>query len=153
MSKSIHIVDILKASTGNAPVMAQSKLAYDTAYNLSDFGDDELITKRAALELGTGGSGTIFVLAAIAAGTTIPFFIDVAAYTGASPSSDLITKATSYDPSSGAATGRLQRYYDMLIEDQDTNSDGTGDFTGWNVYGHDDGSGNFKEDTYIIIRA
>lgn len=150
MSKSIQIIDILKASTGNDPISSQSKQTYATSYSLADFTDDELINKRAALQIGTGIPITPPV---IDAGTPIPFFLDVSLYTGASATSDVITKATSYDPVTGIATGRLQRWYDINVEDQDTNNDGTGDFTGWNIYGHDDGSGNFKEDTTIIIKA
>lgn len=149
MSRNIHIVDIIQASTGNNPIISKSKQAYATPYELSDFNVDDLITKRAALEL----SGNIIEVPVISAGTNIPFFIDLSLYAGLNPGSDIITKATSYDPATGDPTGRLQRYYDMPVEDQDTNNDGTGDFTGCNIYGHDDGSGNFKEDTYIIIRV
>lgn len=150
MSKSIQIVDIIKASTGNDPISVQSKERYATAYSLADFADDDQINKRAALQIGTGIPITPPV---IAAGESIPFFLDVSLYAGASATSDVITKATSYDPVTGNPTGRLQRWYDIPVEDQDTNDDGTGDFTGWNIYGHDDGSGNFKEDTTIIIKA
>lgn len=89
----------------------------------------------------------------IPAGTLIPFFIDISLYVTASVNSDVITKATAYDPTTGVATGQLKRWYDMDVIDQDSNGDGTGIFTGWNVYGHDDGSGNFKEDTTVILKG
>lgn len=150
MSKSISIVDIIKASPGNAPVVSQDKVAYDVSRTLAEFDNLDLITKEAALTL---PGALMYVLPAIPAGTVIPYFIDISLYPGVTVNSDIITKATSYNPSTGVATGRLQRWSDILIEDQDTNSDGTGTFTGWNIYGHDDGTGNFKEDTYIIIKG
>lgn len=150
MSKSIQIIDIIKASTGNDPIQVQSIESYTTSYDLADFGDNDQINKRAALQIGTGIPQIVPV---ITAGTSIPFFVDISLYTGAGPNTDVITKATSYDPATGIATGRLQRWYDMPTEEQDTVGDGTGDFTGWNIYGHDDGSGNFKEDTTVILKG
>jgi hypothetical protein len=150
MSKSIQIVDILKASTGNAPIVAQDKIAYNVSRTLDQFDDTDLITKEAAVE--ASGNSTIEV-PVISAGTTIPFFVDASLYTGANVNSDVIVKATSYDPVTGDPTGRLQRWYDIPIEDQDTNDDGSGDFTGWNIFGHDDGTGKFKEDTFVIIKG
>lgn len=150
MSQSINIVDRLKASTGVDPILSDSKMGYSFSPTAADLTGDEFITKNIGTEL--SGNGTIDV-PVITAGTTIPFFIDISLYTGATQDSDVITKATSYDPTTGDPTGRLQRWYDMPVEDQDTNNDGTGDFIGWDVYGHDDGSGNFKEDTYVILKG
>lgn len=150
MSKSISIVDIIKASPGNAPVVSQDKVSYNISRTLAEFDALDLITKEAALTL---PGALMYVLPAIPAGHSIPYFIDISLYPGVTVNSNIITKATSYNPSTGIATGRLQRWNDILVEDQDTNNDGTGAFTGWNIYGHDDGSGNFKEDTYIIIKG
>lgn len=150
MSKSVIIVDILKASTGVDPISVQSKMGYSFSPNAADLTDDEFITKKIGTAL--SGNGTIDV-PVITVGTPIPFFIDISLYTGATQDSDVITKATSYDPATGDPTGRLQRWYDIPVEDQDTVGDGTGTFTGWNIYGHDDGSGNFKEDTTVILKG
>lgn len=149
MSKSIQIIDIIKASTGNDPITVQGKAAYDVSRTLAEFNDTDLITKEAAQQIG----GVSIDADVITASTAIPFFLDVSLYPGANKDSNVIVKATRYDPTTGTATGQLQRWYDIDVVDQDTNNDGTGDFTGWNIYGHDDGSGNFKEDTYIIIKG
>lgn len=151
MSNAIQIVDKIKASTGNDPILVESRMGYDPALGLvlTDLDDTNFITKA----MGTSGGSIVISLPKIDAGTTIPFFIDISLYSGADATFDMITKATSYDPGTGLVTGRLQRYYDMPAEEQDTVGDGTGTFTGWNLYGHDDGSGNFKEDTYVILRG
>lgn len=151
MSQSINIVDRLKASTGVDPILSDSKMGYSFSPNADDLTDDELVTKKIAKSF-AAGVPTI-PLDVITAGTPMPFFIDISLFTGITVNSDVITKATSYDPTTGDPTGRLQRWYDMPVEDQDTNNDGTGDFTGWKIFGHDDGSGNFKEDTYVILKG
>jgi hypothetical protein len=151
MSETIQIVDRLKASTGVDPVLSDSKIGYSFSPNADDLTDDELITKKIGQSF-AAGVPTIQI-PIITAGTPIPFFVDVSLYTGITVTSDVITKATSYDPATGDPTGRLQKWYDMPVEDQDTNNDGTGTFTGWNIYGHDDGSGNFKEDTIVILKG
>lgn len=149
-SKSISIVDILKASPGNAPIVSQDKVAYNISRTLAEFDSLDLITKEAALTIpGTGG--TLIPVPVIPAGTVIPFFIDVTLYTGSDADSRLITKVIRVNPITGVPTGQLQRFYDIDVVEDDTNHDGSGDFTGWNIYGHDDGSGNFKEDTYVTI--
>lgn len=148
MSQTINIIDIEKASTGNSRIVSQTIRAYLTTFNLTDFSDNDLITKRAALQIG----GISLTVDTIVAGTTIPFFLDVTLYAGALQNSDLLIRATNYDPITGDATGQLKRYYDIDAVEQDTVGDGTGTFTGWNIYGHDDGTGKFKEDTYITIK-
>lgn len=157
MSKAAIIIDIIQASTGNEPTISKTKHAYEQPYVASDFADDDLINKRAALEIGGGGGGggggITIPIPVIPAGEPIPFFIDAALYTGTNANFDVITKATYYDPVTGVPTGQLTKYTDMPVVDQDTNDDGTGTFTGWLVYGHDDDSGNFKEDTYVILRG
>lgn len=149
MSNSINIVDRLKASTGADPILADSKMGYSFSPVIADLTDDEFITKKMGQLL--GGGGALVDLPVIPAGSTIPFFVDVSLYSPVTKDADVITKATSYDLVTGIATGRLQVWTDMLVEDQDTNNDGTGTFTGWNIYGHDDGTGKFKEDTYVIL--
>lgn len=148
MSKSISIVDILKASPGNAPIICQDKVAYDVSRTLAEFDDLDHITKEAALTIG----GVTVTVDTIAAGTLIPFFIDITLYPGVAADSEVITKVKRTDPVTGLSTGQKQRFYDIDVVEDDTNHDGTGTFTGWNVYGHDDGSGNFKEDTFITIK-
>lgn len=154
MSVSIIIVDLIKSSTGEEPILFLCKVGYDPALSLTigDLDDSDFITKG-MLTGGGGGGGPTIVIPVIPAGTLIPKFIDASLYTGSNANFDVITKATNYDPSTGDPTGQLKRWYDMDVIDQDTNGDGTGSFTGWNVYGHDDGSGNFKEDTYIILKG
>jgi len=149
MSKNVAILDRIKASTGVDPVLADSKMGYSFSPGIGDLTDDEFITKAIALTLGN----LTTPVAVVPAGTLIPFFVAIATYANNTQNADVITKATSYDPVTGIATGRLQRWYDMLVEDQDTNNDGTGTFTGWKIYGHDDGTGKFKEDTYIILKG
>lgn len=153
MSKSYAIVDYIKASTGNEPILLQSKIGYDESLELTlgDLAGNEFVTKD-MLDGGTGGGVTINP-PVITAGTPIPFFLDASLYTGTNANFDVITKTTREDPTTGSPTGQLQRFYDMDVVDQDSVGDGTGDFTGWNVYGHDDGSGNFKYDTYLILRG
>lgn len=150
MSKAVQVVDILIASTGNAPIDVRSKIQLPVGLGFSDFTDDEAINKRALLGSGTGG--IVIVGPKIDAGTPIPFFLDVTTLSGADRNFDVMAKATFYDPITGDATGQLMRYFDIIAVEQDTVGDGSGDFTGWNIYGHDDGSGNFKEDTYIILK-
>lgn len=149
MSKSITIVDTLKASPTNAPIVCEDKLAYDVSRMLSEFNSLDLITKEAALTIGV----VAHTVDTIPAGTLIPFFVDLSLYPGTGSSSQLITKVKRVDPITGVSTGQLQRFYDIDIVEDDTNHDGTGTFTGWNIYGHDDGAGNFKEDTYVTIIA
>jgi hypothetical protein len=147
MSGIVYIADIVKASVPEEIILIDDRMGYDQTRLASDLTDNEFATVGM---LGMISGGDVFT---IPAGTPIPFFIDISLHAGKTANTEVITKATSYDPSTGIATGRLQRWYDMLIEDQDTNNDGTGDFTGWNIYGHDDGAGNFKEDTIIILKG
>lgn len=151
MSKTAIIIDIIKASTGVDPIISQSKMGYSFSPTAADLTDDELITKKIGQSF-AAGVPTISV-PVITIGTPIPYFIDISLFTGITETSEVITKATSYDPTTGTATGRLQVWTDMLVEEQDTNNDGTGTFTGWKIFGHDDGSGNFKEDTYVILKG
>lgn len=151
MSNNVAILDRLKASTGVDPILSDSKMGYSFSPNAADLTDDELVTKKIAQSF-AAGVPTVSV-PPIVAGTPIPYFVDIALFTGITETSDVITKATSYDPVTGLATGKLQVWTDMLVEEQDTNDDGTGTFTGWKIFGHDDGSGNFKEDTYVILKG
>lgn len=147
-SKSISIIDIIQSS--GAKVEVRSIGTYSRVLTAADFGDDDQINKRAALELSGGSTVNVPV---IPAGTAIPFFVDASLYTGATEGSEVITKTQREDPVTGTPTGRLQRFYDIDVVDQDTNGNGTGSFTGWSIYGHADGSGNFKYDTYVIIKG
>lgn len=150
MSNIINIVDFEKASTGNDPIISLCKRAYQIPYTLDEMDDDHLITKRILLE--SVFVARVYDVPVITAGTPSPYFIDASLYDGADKNTDVIPKATSYNQTTGAATGRLQRWNDIGVEDMDTAGDGTGDFTGWNIYGHTDDSGNFKEDTYITLK-
>jgi hypothetical protein len=147
-SKSIYIIDIIKSSETNVEV--QSIETYAQVLTADDFGDDDQINKRAAVQL---SGGVVTEVPVIPAGESIPFFLDASLYSGSSELSEVITKTQREDPVTGSPTGRLQRFYDMDVVDQDTNGDGTGDFTGWDIYGHDDGTGNFKYDTYVILKG
>lgn len=88
----------------------------------------------------------------IPATTAIPYFLNAASYIGSSKDSEIITKVSFKDPTTGASTGKPVRVYDIPVPEQDTNNDGTGTFTGWNIYGYDNGSGQFSEDTFITIK-
>lgn len=147
----IKIIDRIKASTGIARILSDSKMGYSNTYTAADLADNDFITKAIGQSF-AAGVPTLSV-PVINTGTPIPYFIDISLYTGITETSEVITKATSYDPITGIATGRLQVWNDMVVEEQDTVGDGTGTFTGWNIYGHDDGSGNFKEDTYVILKG
>lgn len=151
MSLIVKILDYIKASTGISRIPVGSKMGYDQTYSADDLGDNDFITKAIGQSF-AAGVPTISV-PVITAGSPIPYFIDISLYTGITETSDVIIKATSYDPTTGAATGRLQEWNDMVAEEQDTVGDGSGTFTGWNIYGHDDGSGNFKEDTYVVLKG
>lgn len=144
----IEQIDILQAADGVIIIASGNVVEYSDTLTLADISDKGLVSK----EMLAGAIGGVVIVPTIVAGTSIPFFIDISLYPTITVNSDIITKATSYDPATGVATGRLQRWNDILIEDQDSNNDGTGVFTGWNIYGHDDGSGNFKEDTIVILR-
>jgi len=147
----IKILDRLKASTGVDPILVDSKMGYSQTFSAADLTDNEFITKAIGMSF-AAGVPTLSV-PVINAGTPIPYFIDITLYSGITETSEVITKATSYDAITGLATGRLQVWNDMVVEEQDTVGDGSGTFTGWNIYGHDDGSGNFKEDTYVILKG
>lgn len=151
MSIAIQVVDRLKASTGNDQIGSDSLLGYTNPPALSALTGSQLVTKDMAQSIASGVP--TIQIPVIPAGQSIPFFVDITLYTGITVTSEVITKATSYDPATGAPTGKLQRWYDMVIEDEDTVGDGSGTFTGWNIYGHDDGSGNFKEDTTVILKG
>jgi len=151
MSNNVDIIDRIKASTGVDPILSDSKMGYSFSPTADDLTDDELITKKIGQSF-AAGVPTISV-PVITAGSPIPYFIDISLYSGITETSDVITKATSYDPVTGNPTGRLQVWRDMTVEEQDTVGDGSGTFTGWNIYGHDDGSGNFKEDTYVVLKG
>lgn len=149
MSNAIITVDTIQPSTGAAPIQVRSKLIYTQVLALDDFADDELVNKRAALAL----KGTLYTGPVIAAGQAIPYFIDVSSFPGATEDSELIIKIPFTDPTTGISTGKLVRVYDIMAVEQDTVGDGTGTFTGWNVYGHPNGSNQFNEDTAITFRT
>lgn len=89
----------------------------------------------------------------IPAGTPIPYFIAIVDYPIYNSESEVITEIQWEDPETGVETGQLVRVYDMPAVKQDTNGDGTGTFTGWNLFGHQQSNAlNFLEDTYVILR-
>lgn len=87
----------------------------------------------------------------IPAGTPIPYILSADNYPGYGKASQVLTLIKWIDPNTNANTGRFVRVYDIPVVLQDANGDGTGDFTGWAIYGHPD-NGNFKEDTYIVLQ-
>jgi hypothetical protein len=142
--KRSEIIDYIKSHT---PKFEFGNLAtYETLPVSGDLADTDIPAWGNV-------KNNVLTLDVIPAGTWIPFFIDISLFTSVNATAEIITKATAYDPYTGLATGQLKRYYDMDVIDQDTNSDGTGTFTGWNVYGHNDGTGKFLEDTTIILKA
>lgn len=84
------------------------------------------------------------VNALLAAGQPVTFFVDISLYPQFDPTSIVITKSPD-------GAGKLVEYFDMLIEDQDSNGDGTGTFTGWNITGHTTDGITLSEDLTIII--
>ena len=151
MSKTILIAEQIKASTGNDTTLVSNKMGYDFDVTIDELDGNDFITKD--MTGGSGGGSTPIIPDPIPAGTPIPFFLDASAFSALNVNFEVITKAVFYNPVTGLSTGQLQTYYDIVVVDQDTNNDGTGDFTGWNIYGHDDGSGNFKEDVHLILRG
>lgn len=80
----------------------------------------------------------------LAAGQPVTFFLDISSYPNFNKKSEIITKSPD-------ASGKLVRYTDMLIEDQDTIGNGTGTFTGWKITGHSVDGTTLSEDLVIII--
>ncbi len=96
---------------------------------------------------GTGGV-TVAPRILIPAGTSIPYLLT---FPGYGPYVEIVTEVIWIDPVTHLPTGQLVRVYDIPAIKQDSNGDGTGYFTGWKIFGHDDGAGNFKEDTYVSL--
>jgi len=59
MANHIEALDILVSKLKGVAIKVRSKLASSVSWSLADFEDDEYITKRAALELTSGGSASI----------------------------------------------------------------------------------------------
>lgn len=80
----------------------------------------------------------------LAAGQPATYFINSSTHPGLDSTDEIITLSPD-------ATGKLERYYDMPIVNQDTVGDGTGTFTGWKVTGHTTDGTTLSEDLIIII--
>lgn len=101
---------------------------------------------------GGGGITPIFTPIIIPVGTPVPFFIPISENLGFNSDSEVITEIIFIDPETNNPTGQLTRVFDMPVVKQDSNGDGTGTFTGWNIYGHSGDELEFQEDTYISLK-
>lgn len=138
--KRAEIIDIIKASDGG-DIRVDSKAGYKENYTVDDIGDNQFLSKSMFFDTGGGGS---LPLTLYAAGSAIPYFVDISLYPTFSEYSTVMT----FSP----VNGQMKRFYDMDVINQDTNDDGTGTFTGWNVYGHTNDGSVTSEDLLIVLK-
>lgn len=139
---------MISAIFGNK-IAIRENLFYDTFKGNLDFDDDDVPNWRAVKSItGIPAAGPIIIDKTIepllAAGQPVTFFLDISVYTQFDHTADITTLSPD-------GTGKPEVWEDMPVVFQDTNNDGTGDFTGWNITGHSIDGITLHEDLIIKI--
>lgn len=141
--------------TGEKPTQGQFADLIDSCFNLND----DAVT----IAMVTGLSAQLAAITAsitampapvtinkisnplLAAGQPITFFLAISANPQFNKMATIIVKTPD-------ASGKIQVRYDITPVDMDTNNNGTGTFTGWNITGHSNDGVTLSEDMTIIIK-
>lgn len=120
-------------------IEANNIVEYSTRYMLSALPDEGHVTKRMLLEAAGQAAIEVYEPVRISSGTAIPYFISIDPYPLLNADSFIFTRLIATNPQPRPNDIQIDEVYDGST------------FTGWNINGHDNGSGGFNEITEVVF--